>query len=360
MKSANTVWKRTTISLLAFFVLTSCLFTSCGAPSFIPDEGENGDSSKDDIPVIAVPDVPPEPLFYNSYTGLVCDEEIATYRPLSICMGNFDGKQQNGLSFADVLIEAPVESGETRLWMVTTAWRSIPSLSSLASARSYMMPIAHSLGAIAVYAGRGDKTKAQDALYAGDAINTALPGGADAFWVDGEGIFTSGERLLARATAEGFALTGVPTSLPYALAPTDKPFAPGGNPITSIKIEYGVGKEALFTYQRTTSQYLAQRNGAAYGVGANGDSLTFSNVLILFHNVNYYHTDTDSYFTLDTQAGGSGYCYTGGGVLRISWEYEEGQGLVLRTESGEKLMLNRGRTYISMMKVTDAQKIIAK
>ena len=359
MKSAKSILEKARKSLLAFFVLTSCVLTSCGGPSFVPNQDENGTSPPDDLPTMAVPNSPTEILFYNSYTGLACDEEIASCRPISVCIGNFDGKLQNGLSNADILIEAPVENGETRLWMIASDYRSIPALSSISSTRTYMLPISNAFGAISVFSGNLDKSS--EPYPEGDYLDYSVQNESEAFWTDGAVLYSSGARLDAAIAALGYEQT-LPSSpiLPYTLSAKDSDVSLIGNPINDIKIEYGVGKETLFTYEKSSSQYLARRHGAPYAVDENGSALTFSNVLILFHNVSDYHTETESYFTLDALAGGSGYCYTGGGVLRITWKYDEDGSLLFLNESGEKLTLNRGRTYISMMKVTDAQKVIAK
>ncbi len=358
MRTTKFLFSRTRTILLAFFVLTACLFSSCGFPSFVPDESNDGNG--DDVPVVALPIIPEETLFYHTYTGLVCSEESAAYRPLSICIGNFDGKPQNGLYYADLLIEAPVESGETRLWMVTTA-RELPSaLSSVSSVRGYLLPIVNALGALPVFAGKADKAAGEETYYTGDYIDSNDVAAKDAFFYEEETLYTSPDKLIALAREKGLSLSADAPILPYKLAPLSAPYTPKGNPIDSIKIKYGVGKEALFTYQKASGTYIALRNGAPYGTSEEGEYLSFSNVLVLFHNVSDYHTDTESYFTLDAKAGGSGYCYTGGGVLRITWRYDEGSNLVFLDENGEKLTLNRGRTYISMMKITDAQNIIAK
>ncbi len=357
MKPTKFVFPRARTILLAFFVLTACLFSSCGFPSFVPDQ--NGKENNEDVPAVAIPSNPEDTLFYHTYTGLVCSEEVVAYRPLSICMGNFDGKQQNGLYYADLLIETPVENGETRLWMVTTARDTLSSVSSVSSVRGYMMPIVNALGALPVFAGKVDKAEGQEKYYTGNYIDRNDVLLLNAFHYEGQALVTSGAKLIETANALNFPLSVSSPALPYRFAPLQKPYIPTGNPISSIKIKYGVGKEALFTYQKASGQYLALRNGAAYGTSESGEQLTFSNILVLFHNVFDYHTDTESYFTLDTKAGGSGFCYTGGSVSRINWKYDENDNLVFLDENGEKLCLNRGKTYISLMKITEAQSLIA-
>ena len=69
MKSAKSILEKARKSLLAFFVLTSCVLTSCGGPSFVPNQDENGTSPPDDLPTMAVPNSPTEILFYNSYSN---------------------------------------------------------------------------------------------------------------------------------------------------------------------------------------------------------------------------------------------------------------------------------------------------
>ena len=81
---------------------------------------------------------------------------------------------------------------------------------------------------------------------------------------------------------------------------------------------------------------------------------------MLFHNVSYYHTATSTTFSLDTEDGGDGYLYTGGGVVSVHWSYREDGTLSVVDDEGETVVLNRGKTYIGMLRVTDSTSLIAK
>ena len=91
-----------------------------------------------------------------------------------------------------------------------------------------------------------------------------------------------------------------------------------------------------------------------------GEQLAFSNVLLLFHNVSYYHTSSESSFELDNESGGGGYLYSGGGVVFVRWNYNEDGSLSIVDDSGEKIILNRGKTYVGMLRVTDSATLLAK
>ncbi|MBP3436607.1 MAG: DUF3048 C-terminal domain-containing protein [Clostridia bacterium] len=326
----------------------------------MPEQNENnGQAPSNDLPANTVPQEPEPILHYNPYTGLVCDEESVSYRPISICIGNFDNKIQNGLSFADILIEAPVPSGETRLWALTTSWQQASLFSSVSSVRDYMMPISKSLHAISVFYGSNDRSQSTEADK-GDCLDLSALSQSSGYWQEGTSIYASKECLEGAISAAGYSLTLQNPALPYLFCEPKASISPQGNPISTVKIRYGVGKEALFSYDKNTMTYQGKKNGEYYGINQEGTPLSFANVLVLFHNVTQYDSENDSYFTLDAEAGGSGYCYTGGGVIRITWQYENEQGLVFRMENGEKLTLNRGKTYISMMKVTESTGVIAK
>ena len=349
------------ILLTVLSLLVSCV--GCSRFSFLPstDGGTNtppdteGDGS---IPVIT----PPAPtIYYNPYTGLACDEAILSCRPISVCIGNFDGKRQEGLSFADILIEAPIEGDKTRLWAIFTDTARTDAISSVATVRDYMMPAALAFGAIGAYAGTTDTVGAPATPHAGDHLDYLYHNLSSTFQKDADGsLTTSASALASAAKGRSYSLTRKDTALPYRFAEVDTHYTPTSNKIRSISFRYSMASSVGFSYNDSDGLYYREQGGASHTDPQTEKQLAFANILLLFHNVSYYHSSSNTTFSLDTQSGGDGYFYTGGGMLPVHWRYLSDGSLSITDDDGNAITANRGKTYIGMLRVTDSTSLIAK
>ena len=368
MKSAKSTQPRKRCGfLLSLLLLILCLlFTGCERPSFLfgKNDGKDRSPEQDNIEAggkLQDDPVTPEILPTNRFTGLACDESVSSCRPLSVCIANFDGKAQYGLSFADILIESPIENGATRLLAIGTGWASLEKIGPVASVREYMMPFLTALDCISVYAGTTDVSGVAHANYPGDNLDSFSQTYNDLFRKETDGTVTvSGEGLQNAAKNGNYSLKDSEKKLPYTLVADNTTVRPAGNPVSSIKLNFSAVNHAEFRFNAENGLYTRYQDNAPHTDALTGEALTFSNVILLFHNVTSYHSEGNTTFTLDTEAGGSGFCYTGGGAIRIRWSYGSDGLPVFRDENGNILELNRGRTYIGMMKITDTTAVIAK
>ena len=347
------------ILLSVLFLLVSCV--GCSGLSFLPQESAptTGTEPPEDAPTIANPNPQPE-IFYNRYTGLACDKSILSCRPISVCIGNFDTSRQEGLSYADILIEAPVEGDKTRLWALSTNPAALSTLSPVSSVRDYMMPICTALGSIAAYAGTTDTIGAGATLHPGDNLDYLYHNLSSTFTKDQDGVLsTNGTALLSAAIGQGYSQEDTGVVLPYRFADTGSVYTPNSNRIRSISFRFSMASTVAFRYDESTGEYRREQAGTAHVDSLTGKQLSYANVLVLFHNVNYYHSATETTFSLDTASGGGGYCYTGGGVVFVRWSYAADGTLSVVDDKGESVLLNRGKTYIGMLRITDSASLIA-
>lgn len=354
----------TSFVLLLTVLILSVSCVGCSQISFLPKNDEElpttDTEAPGDVPAISNPEPPPA-IFYNRYTGLACDEAISSCRPISVCMSNFDENRQEGLSFADILTEAPIDGDKTRLWALTTNPAIAGTLSSVATVRDYMMPICNAFGSIGAYAGTTDKVGMGATVYPGDNLDYLYHNLSATFIKDESGtLSTTGQALQSAAAGRGYSLKDTESPLPYRFTSPDTTHTPNSNHIRSISFRFSMANTVAFHYDQTTGKYLREQAGAAHIDTANGEQLSFSNVLLLFHNVNYYHSATETTFSLDTESGGDGYCYTGGGVTPIHWSYNADGTLSITDDNGDSILLNRGKTYIGMLRITDSASLIAK
>ena len=323
--------------------------TGAGANTQNPSDNQNGVSE------VSKPEAePPKPLFYNRYTGLTCDEDASFCRPLSICVGNFDGNTQEGLSFADVLIEIPVPHDETRLWAITNEISKIKSIKNISSTESYTFSLPKAFDAVCVFNGGANIPPSLSALnYAN--------GGLEEYFPTFDGIVSSsGEGLKGALEAKSVFLTEATGNLPYRFTDVATTYKPNSNTISSIRFAYSEKNSINFSYDASTNCYLRLQGGEQHKDAYNGEPLSFQNIILLFSNVSYYHSADGTSFTLDTDAGGSGFCYTGGGVMSIRWTFDENGGLLFTSEGEAPITINRGKTYIGVLRITDSTTLIAQ
>ena len=114
------------------------------------------------VPQTTVPvtEPPKPPQFLNPLSGCEATEEISKTRPLSVCIGNTASSlPQFGISDAEILVEAPVEGGITRLMIITCNYANANVIGSVRSTRSYLADIANQFDAIQAYVGTTDSGK---------------------------------------------------------------------------------------------------------------------------------------------------------------------------------------------------------
>ena len=58
-------------------------------------------------------------------------------------------------------------------------------------------------------------------------------------------------------------------------------------------------------------------------------------------------------YSLDMTTGGEGYYIANGKTVGITWQMEEGGMIKFKNNDGEDLLINCGKTYIGLMKVSD-------
>lgn len=356
---------RTTLFLFltVLSLLVSCV--GCSRFSFVSDPNGGANTPHDtdgsgDLSTMAPTDLPPT-IYYNRFTGLACDEVLLSCRPISVCMGNFDGNRQEGLSFADLLIEAPIDGDKTRLWGVYTDHSKLNTITNVSTVRDYMMPVLGAFGAIGAYAGTTDAPGADATVYTGDHLDYVYHNLSSTFTKGENGqLSTSIQALTAAASARGYSLSDQSATLPYRFCATDSLFTPNSNRIRSVSFRFSMANTVSYRYDETTAKYYREQGGATHTDAATGDQLAFSNLLLLFHNVSYYHTSNATSFSLDTKSGGDGYLYTGGGVVSVHWSYGDDGTLSVVDDTGEAVVLNRGKTYIGMLRVTDSTSLVAK
>ena len=298
------------------------------------------------------------PTIFDPLTGLPAENDSFS-RPISVCIGNTpNALPQYGLEKADILVEAQVEGGITRLMAIISDYSSLSRVGSVRSTRDYIFNLSEDFGAVALYAGTSDVTSGK-AISGKDTLDYIHQNLSSVFYRDTSlsaphNLMTDGDRITAGISAAGYS-TELPSdfSAPLVFESYGKT-ASLGSSATGASIAYSSIQASDFKYNPETGLY--DKSGAvtlSKGGGISA-SQSFANIVVLFCNATIKETAGNSNeLELDTVSGGKGIALTGGTYCDIKWSRSAKDGsLKLTHTDGSQLYLNRGRTYIGLMRVS--------
>jgi len=285
----------------------------------------------------------------------------AGLRPFAVMIDNEGSRPlpQGGLEYAQLIYEAIVEGGASRLmavfWYPYDDDSLIGLIGPVRSARHYFVQFALEHDALYTHIGQSPQ-----ALSAFSSLNVDRLTGQGVFWDitkdknNWQDSYTSTERLFAfieknkRRTT-----TDVVTPLAYGAAPVTL-----DEGVSARRLRVGITGNmtyATYEYDEQTGLYLRSRNGkphmARETVASNDSStrLTAKNILVQFvKNWRIAGDDMDRQ-DLSIVGSGEGYYVTNGMAVKILWSKASAKAPTLFTYlSGEPVLLNPGQTYIQV------------
>lgn len=297
------------------------------------------------------------PAVFDPLTGLPSEDE-AFARPISVCIGNTPNAfPQYGPENANILVEAQVEGGITRLMAIISDYSSLTQVGSVRSTRKYLIDLSEDFGAVALYAGTSDITSGA-AISGKDTLDYIHQNLTSVYYRDTNlsaphNLMTSGDRIAAGISAAGYSTT-LPSSFKSPLN-----FAPWGQKSslddTASGVSIGFSSIQTSDFKYNASSGLYEKSGVStIARGGIVERQAFSNIVVLFCNATIRETAGNaSELELDTTSGGSGLCFTNGTYSKIRWSRSINDGSLQFTEAdGGPLYLNRGKTYIGLMRVS--------
>ncbi len=291
-------------------------------------------------------------------TGEWIDQEVAAQRPVSCMIGNTESAlPQFGIGQAQVIYEAPVEGGLTRLMGIFEDYQHIRQLGSVRSSRLYYAY--YSMGFDAVYLHYGQASYAQGFLESGqiDDLN-----GME-YEVDAAVIYRDQSKKAphnAYATGEGLArgiaLKQYDTQHAADYKGTFR-FAEDGSPVKlkgassrkagAVQPGYLVNKP-YFVYEKKDGLYYRYQYGGRQIDGADGNQLAVKNIILQHATVRVL--DENGYLEVQTTGSGSGWYLTNGAAQEITWECTDAFSPARYYDgSGKEITLNQGKTWICVV-----------
>ena len=357
------------IKLVAFFLIVVALtcmiaFAASGWQSNEPDAdsgnvGEGGDklpsndesdeNTKGDDPNTNVPVVKPIPAYTHYLTGLEISEEDYYKKAIAVTISS--DAPLYGISSAFLTVELPTEDGKTRFLLLTNKATSIGKLGSIAPTRRYISNIAKYFGAILLSYGSDDSFEydGHDLKYHLDLTQNS--GYHYTEYTDY--VYTNADLVnaLLKNTGTATMSSGTP-SAPYSFVGYYDNKTIGQETATNITISFSSGNSTELSYSEEDGKFTMSKNSTSKNDLLNDRKTQFDNVFVLFSSSVTYETEESTQTVIDTVDGGKGYYFTQGTKTNITWSFDQDGNLIFFNEKGEKLVVNRGSSYISFVKAS--------
>jgi hypothetical protein len=127
-----------------------------------------------------------------------------------------------------------------------------------------------------------------------------------------------------------------------------------GKTAENIYLVYSGSYNVGYAYDAQTGLYARYRKGTLHIERYTGDVLAAKNIIIQRVNTYPIKNDTQGRMTMDNVGTGSGYYITNGKYKEITWEKTSdfAQTSYRYADSGEKITLNEGQTWIMVVSLT--------
>lgn len=307
------------------------------------------------------PSPSPVTLYYNGLSGEASEEEWPNSRPYAVMLNNYPASlPHKGASDADIIYEALVEPGSTRMMAVFSDFTDIEAVGTVRSMRPYYIELALAFDAIYIHAGGSDQaytdvnTKNVDNI---DGVRGSYGGSVfyrDSYMISAAGyehsMYTSSERILKHVEDYEIRQEHEEDSYDYGLVFAEGDATPqDGETSDKVVVSYGGEKKSTFSYDDEDKAYYMSQFGATYTDGNTGEAVEFNNLLVLFVKTATLDAVGRRQMELNNTSG-DGYFFCGGKYVEITWSHDgTGDAFYYTLADGSDLQLAAGRTYISIV-----------
>jgi len=289
---------------------------------------------------------------YSYLTGLPVDETIGLHRPIAVMLNNIKiAVPQAGIANADIVYEAPVEGGITRLMGIFEDYQDLEKIGSVRSSREYYIFYAREFDAIYVHYGQA--IYAVPYLELADTHNlSGLSGiGSQIFYRTSDRVAPHNAYTSAEGINKGIELEGYSTDYAddynghYQFAIEEMSVVLDGITANVVTPGYAVNSP-WFEYK--DGQYYRYQYGEEQIDELTDEQLSYTNIILQYSS--YTNHDANGYLNIDTTSGGSGKYITGGKAIDITWSKETEWGVTRYYDSNnEEITLNPGKTWVCII-----------
>lgn len=292
---------------------------------------------------------------YNELTG-EWSADYVSRRPIAVMINNLkEALPSSSTKQADVIYECMVEGGITRLMAIYSNYENLEKVGSIRSARHYYINIANEYNAIYVHYGQSKPAKERLDKHAIDNINGLTYDAGfyrDDSRVAPHNAYTSGERIVKGIQDFGYSTEYSDSHEKVLSFNENETELANGQAASTIHVNFSNYSKPYFIYNEETKLYDRYEYDAPQVdnlADENDNVLTFKNVIIQISQYECINPENDLQEL--TQVGeGKGYYCTDGKEIPITWKKESKDGVTkYYTEDGQELLLNPGKTWISII-----------
>ena len=312
-------------------------------------DDENNDTTVEDElpPVIETP--PPvieEPKYYSAITGLEITENLVNKTPLGFVVN--PSLPLYGLSNSELVIEFPTEIGDTRLLAYTTNDSLLWKVGSLTKTRDFISSSSNFFGGVVISNGEDDLV--QYNAWDSSKVHLDISKYTDCYYIENTTYVYTSKDMIDTAIGRNTALGDSPyKSAPFYFCENDTQVI-GAAAATTVSLPYSEVHKSEFYYSEQSNEYLFFKDGKRKVDMLTGKNISFTNIFVLFANSTTYERSDGTELVLDTTSGGKGYYFSHGYSTEITWSINTDGELEFKTLDGQRLIVNRGNSYIGYYK----------
>lgn len=280
-------------------------------------------------------------------------------RPIALSINNIeDSWPQYGISDADMIFEIPVEYNITRLMALYGDYTKVPDVCSIRSCRYYYPILAEGMDAAYFHSGM-DEVHARGILD-GLGITTYDTTPGELFERDQDRLdegyaLEHTMKFIGSKLPEAAVDNDIRTDLKDGYKTTAFKFAktetvPTGESCDKLRVTFGEDYYSDFTFDSASKTYLKDHSGTPHMDVATDKQLAFTNLLILETSIQIFDGDESGRKEIDIYGDHyKGYYVSGGKVQNITWSKPDASAqLKIYGEDGQEILINQGKTYISI------------
>lgn len=346
------------LGLAMALFLSACAAGGEVQPSYEPDP-----SPTSQVQPTPTPTPEPTPTPYNGpvnpLTGLPTDDEIGSARPIAVMLNNVkQAMPQLGVSQADIIYEAHVEGGATRLVGLFQSVEDVGVIGSVRSARPDFLEIVAGHDAILLHAGGSKeayKIINSGAITSFDCVKSPLLDRL--FWRDKDRLatmsiehtlVTSGEWIENYVPNTGVRLEHE-ESFTYTMDFVEDATPADGKQALTVTVPFSNYKTGVFRYDADTGLYLVEQYGQPHIDGNDNTQIAVKNVIVIQTTVDVI--DSSGHVAMDL-TDGEGWFACGGKIIPIRWSKDSfNDHFVYETMDGQPLSLNAGKSYVNIIPI---------
>ena len=299
---------------------------------------------------------PKYPEHISYLTGLEIEEELENRIPMAMVID--PNAPTYGISDSELTIEIPTENGKTRFITYIRNINELGKIGAFVSTRNYMSELTAFFGGFLISMGKDDIIS-YPSLSSSSIFD--LSSHSDVIYKEnGRNVYTDSESIFKIAKNDGIDLFSYKKEiLPFEFSGFEEQIT-GKTSAKEVFIKYSEENSTALAYDESTKEYNLYKNERIKVDMLNGKSLSYKNVFILFADVTTYETASGTESIVNTATEGTGYYISNGTLTEIRWSVDASNKLICRSLRGDKLIINRGNSYIGYYKSSACDMVTIK